>query len=597
MNPLGYFFAIIYTVFFLWFCSTIKSFVYSKVYYQGVHRQIPGDNSSIALSYGYYVNDTDYQPILSNSINLISSDEHRIGNESELNGHSLMSSTTDNSYTNVKKKVRMSIRSSPKSPSSSQNVFIMPEIDTTRNYSQVILEQKQHHYKLVVATTLIDTDESRKRQIQKTAIYNWVLQHDDILLVVFTKNETWIQFCQDLYIPYYSEMKLNFYKSIYLSGMISVIEHNYESDFYGYVNGDILLSHNVYEVLTTIEKNIRMNRLLPDVFIIGKRFNLDHNHNITIVPEKDAYSSFIHRSVFLTPHHIPLAIDLFIFPASTMPLSEFPSVIVGRNGIDAVLLDYNHHRHVDMIDISYALEVLHLNDHFGAFAGNAKKHSDNHWNRQKYGHKVIYESARVCNKELYRLEDHSYCLYNQLDYDDSYSDKEMKFLAKFITPDDTVFSYNHGYSKGTLGQLSKYAVQTHYDTWFMSIFKENKTEPNSMNIANSFYIKGLGNCGSYRSYINRLFDKNVNKYHYFDVYVLNMSPCPIHILQHIQNLHAYKYVIIRGTNTYVFKEIMPIINEYFNLIDRYVPKYPDCLEISVFKPIKGKSISDYILPY
>ena len=90
--------------------------------------------------------------------------------------------------------------------------------------------------------------------------------------------------------------------------MISVIEHNYESDFYGYVNGDILLSHNVYEVLTTIEKNIRMNRLLPDVFIIGKRFNLDHNHNITIVPEKDVYSSFIHRSVFLTPHHIPLAI-------------------------------------------------------------------------------------------------------------------------------------------------------------------------------------------------------------------------------------------------------------------------------------------------
>lgn len=44
--------------------------------------------------------------------------------------------------------------------------------------------------------------------------------------------------------------------------------------------------------------------------------------------------------------------------------------------------------------------MLHLNDHFGAFAGNAKKHSDNHWNRQKYGHKVIYESARVCNKEL-----------------------------------------------------------------------------------------------------------------------------------------------------------------------------------------------------
>lgn len=38
-----------------------------------------------------------------------------------------------------------------------------------------------------------------------------------------------------------------------------------------------------------------------------------------------------------------------------------------------------------------------------------------------------------------RLDDHSYCLYNQLDYDDSYSDKEMKFLAKFITPDDSIF--------------------------------------------------------------------------------------------------------------------------------------------------------------
>ena len=38
-----------------------------------------------------------------------------------------------------------------------------------------------------------------------------------------------------------------------------------------------------------------------------------------------------------------------------------------------------------------------------------------------------------------RLKDHSYCLYNQLDYDDSYSDKEMKFLAKFITPDDSIF--------------------------------------------------------------------------------------------------------------------------------------------------------------
>ena len=56
--------------------------------------------------------------------------------------------------------------------------------------------------------------------------------------------------------------------------MIKYLESHYVSDFYGYMNGDILMSSQIYDVLVTLLE-MRKNHTISDQVLVSIYENID----------------------------------------------------------------------------------------------------------------------------------------------------------------------------------------------------------------------------------------------------------------------------------------------------------------------------------
>ena len=53
------------------------------------------------------------------------------------------------------------------------------------------------------------------------------------------------------------------------------MQEKYACDYYGYINGDILLSSSIIQTLNNVSSLIQQQKLLPRVLITGRRTNGD----------------------------------------------------------------------------------------------------------------------------------------------------------------------------------------------------------------------------------------------------------------------------------------------------------------------------------
>ena len=53
------------------------------------------------------------------------------------------------------------------------------------------------------------------------------------------------------------------------------MQEKYDCDYYGYINGDILLSSSIIQTLRNISNLIQQHKLFPRVLITGRRTNGD----------------------------------------------------------------------------------------------------------------------------------------------------------------------------------------------------------------------------------------------------------------------------------------------------------------------------------
>ena len=65
---------------------------------------------------------------------------------------------------------------------------------------------------------------------------------------------------------------LNPYGLPYFKSFFNYIEKNYDSDFYGYINGDILQSSYVYDVLSNIHRRIKKKEISSAVFFFWNKW-------------------------------------------------------------------------------------------------------------------------------------------------------------------------------------------------------------------------------------------------------------------------------------------------------------------------------------
>ena len=129
--------------------------------------------------------------------------------------------------------------------------------------------------------------------------------------------------------PYGMPIISSIYKK--LEGLEAI---NITCEYYGYVNGDILLSSNIDRVLKLIQKQQQRGNLKKHVFVTGRRLNKEVFDRSVFRNVYD-YNRFINEVYYNEPLYSAPALDYFIINKGTFDLEAMPDIVIGRGEIDA----------------------------------------------------------------------------------------------------------------------------------------------------------------------------------------------------------------------------------------------------------------------
>ena len=212
--------------------------------------------------------------------------------------------------------------------------------------------------------------------------------------------------------------------------MMQFIETHYNSKFYGFLNGDILIHSSIIPILDTVWKSIESGQLKSKVMITGRRHNMYIQLATNIGNTNDEIDSFIEQNIFKNEQFLPVSQvffprrslissqDYFIITHDTFDYGKMLNVVIGRNDYDNYLVDYCYHRSktISLLDGSnasmcfleetnYVVVALHQTESHGNFAGE-RVNPDKTWNhdiiKDKHDHdSVLFANWRLCISSVY----------------------------------------------------------------------------------------------------------------------------------------------------------------------------------------------------
>lgn len=116
--------------------------------------------------------------------------------------------------------------------------------------------------------------------------------------------------------------------------MTDYLQETYSSQFYGYINGDILIHSSIVDILQTVRLHPPSKRIL----IVGRRYNTYITAGIREqFTSQQVVDSFIQNSIRHNEQFIPVAQDYFIFTEGTLTAENVLPVVIGRNLYDNYL--------------------------------------------------------------------------------------------------------------------------------------------------------------------------------------------------------------------------------------------------------------------
>ncbi|KAK8806937.1 hypothetical protein WA158_003696 [Blastocystis sp. Blastoise] len=207
---------------------------------------------------------------------------------------------------------------------------------------------------IILGTTLVVTNQTSRIFIQNYFIDSILIfqKYTNIKFVIFTDNEIIID-----------EFQVNEYNVPILKSIINTLEFNYESWFYGYVNGDILLSLNIQDVMLKIMESMYKKELKQEVIIVSTRSNVQDTffYNKTFIDDYE-YNALLNEAYKNSTYYLPNAIDLFISTKYTLTNHLFDDAVIGRYFIDNYIMDNANFRseYVDVIDITPSMLTIHM---------------------------------------------------------------------------------------------------------------------------------------------------------------------------------------------------------------------------------------------
>lgn len=265
-------------------------------------------------------------------------------------------------------------------PKASDLMVLLPQ----GTNQKLVLENgiKNNDTPLLCLATSVITKKSKNKTVAQRNTITSLNALPRTRVIVFTDSPSWLQYCKSMGFASSNSYERNNCNTPFFKSMIQILQSTYTCEFYGYVNGDILLSSTIIDVLSNISLFIRKGLLHQRVLITGRRVNGE-------IPRLSSISSSFSKNditIELMKKRGTLfredALDYFVFTSSTYNLSSLLDVVIGRPLYDNYLLHIiSNDTEADLVDATESVTAFHQTDEDGIFAGHKPK-EDLNWNRK-----------------------------------------------------------------------------------------------------------------------------------------------------------------------------------------------------------------------
>jgi hypothetical protein len=168
--------------------------------------------------------------------------------------------------------------------------------------------------------------------------------------------------------------------------MFEYIYSHYESDYYGFANGDILFGHSLAETLGAIQNATRRK----SVMVVGQRNNVNF-YDITAGDETFWEPAKIRRHMCeYSKQEGPLSLDYFITSPYGFPWATIPDLVVGRERYDNYLMQMSIYLLLTTVDGTNSIDNLHLKGKH-----NSLTHFDLNVTDQKFNENAILNFGHI----------------------------------------------------------------------------------------------------------------------------------------------------------------------------------------------------------
>ncbi|KAK8805849.1 hypothetical protein WA158_002505 [Blastocystis sp. Blastoise] len=366
--------------------------------------------------------------------------------------------------------------------------------------------------RLVLFTTFSSPKEGEDddvTDIQKNTLHYLSLM-DNIIPIVYTDSEFWIEECKNYKIKAIADFERNPYNLPYLFGMFErSIEEYPNEDFYGYINGDILVENSIHKVLIKVKQDIQDGNIKPKVGLFSQRHNFYFNSTTDMYIQSNNMTQLYQQQKLKARSYWDAAIDLFVFTPNTFDWKNMPKFVIGRAKFDNWVIQHvTRAVDIDSIDITFLSQIIHQTGKFGNRSGVKKlktnlrevskelmeipveslvktseyERSKNHgWNN------VVLSSMGIpCCEDIWFQEQSSHVLipigkngdmciakkYTSTYFEDDYQNDEIILMNKYIKPNSNCLVLAEGSINGYENSFCEHTTALLYDLTLCNYSKQ-----------------------------------------------------------------------------------------------------------------------------
>lgn len=221
-----------------------------------------------------------------------------------------------------------------------------------------------YFYELVIFTTFIfNKNISINRTFIQHIVYKSLLSITNnnslIKVIIYIENNIQVNFYKSVNIIIINIPKYNMYGTPYFGFLIENSIKKFKSNYYMYINGDIIITPYISEIIMTLNK-YKMKGFIKNQLLCVATRNTIYYDSILI------YNSNIHYLLYKRgAKSSSYSQDVFLMSETTYKINSniFNHLLIGRAGIDNIILGIalnNSNNYV--IDATKSIAAIHLEE-------------------------------------------------------------------------------------------------------------------------------------------------------------------------------------------------------------------------------------------